>query len=62
MEIRGPLCHRVVVGSLLVTAVFSKNRLARVANSSSYRGSIGGRYIRGRLSESPGRKGPYVRV
>ncbi len=62
MGIRGPLCHRAVVGSLLATTVSSDNRLVGAANSSSYGGGIGSRYIRGRLSGSLGRKGPCARV
>ncbi len=62
MRIGGPLCHRAVVGSLLITAVSGKNRPARAVNSSSYRGGFGGRYIKRGLSGSLGRKGLYTRV
>ncbi len=60
--IRGSLCHRAVMESLLVTTVSSKNKPARVANSSSYRGSISSKYIREGLCRLPGRKGPCTRV
>ncbi len=48
--------------SLLATTVSSENRLARVADSSLYRGGISGRYIRERLSESLSRKSPCTGV
>ncbi len=46
----------------MVTTVSSEIRLARVADNSLYRGSIGGKYIRGRLSELLSRKGPCTRI
>ncbi len=60
--IRGSLCHRVVVGSLLVTVISSENKPVKVVDSSSYGGSISDRYIREELSRSSGRKGPCARV
>ncbi len=60
--IGGSLCCRAIVESLLATAVFGENRPTRAADSSSYRGSVGGGYIEGGLSGSPGRKGPCARV
>ncbi len=60
--IRESLYHKAVMESLLVTAISSKNRLARAANSSLYRGGISGEYIRGGLSGSSDRKGLCTRV
>ncbi len=56
------LYYKAVIESLLVTTVSSKNRLARVTDSSLYRGGISGRYIRGRLSRSLGRKSPCTEM
>ncbi len=45
-----------------MTIVVRGFRPVRVGNSSLYEGSISGRYIKGRLSRSPSRKGPCARV
>ncbi len=45
-----------------MTAVSGEIRPSRVADSSSYRGGISGRYSEGGLSGSLGRKGPCARV
>ncbi len=62
VEIRGSLYHRAVISSLLATTVSSENRSTKAVDSSSYRGSISGRYIKGRLSRLLGRKGLCARV
>ncbi len=55
-----------VVGQLWshdwMTAVPGEIRQSRTADSSSYGGGIGGRYIKGGLSGSLGRKGPCARM
>ncbi len=43
-----------------MTVVSSEIRYFRVADSSSYEGGIGGRYIEGGLSRSLDRKGLYT--